>query len=109
MPTLHPKTPKDLLLAPLAAHIDINLGEIRDLPPAEIEDELALRLNLDLGGADRDKRAAWVLEYALWEVEMHDWHAEITGDSARLRLTGGSVTLDVGLSANLLAYIEHGH
>jgi hypothetical protein len=109
MPTLHPKTPKDLLLAPLAAHIDMNLQEIRDLPPAEIEDELALRLNLNIGGAARDTRAAWVLEYSLWQVDMHDWHAEITDDSARLRLTGGSVTLDIGLSATLLEYIEHGH
>ena len=50
-----------------------------------------------------------MLEYALWEVELHDWRAEITGDSARMRLTGGSVSLDIGLSANLLEYIEHSH
>jgi hypothetical protein len=37
---------------------------------------------------------------------MHHWKAEITDDAARLRLSGGSVTLDLGLSAALLDYIE---
>jgi hypothetical protein len=107
---LHPKTPKDLMLAPLAAEIDINLQEIRDIPPSEIESELALRLNLDvdLTGSDPEKRASWVLQFAVWNVDMHDWHAEITGDHARLRLSGGSVSLDVGLSAAIHRYIEHG-
>jgi hypothetical protein len=108
--TLHPKTPRDLMLAPLAAGIDINLQELRDLPPSNIEGELGLRLNLDPGvtGSDPATRADWVLRFALWNVDMHDWQAEITPDHARLRLTGGSVSLDVGLSAALHEYIEQG-
>jgi hypothetical protein len=34
--------------------------------------------------------------------------AEISADAARLHLSGGSVTLDVGLSATILAYIVDG-
>jgi len=108
MTRLHPKTPKDLLLAPLAAQIDLNLQELRDLTPTEIDYAVALQLNRRTGGADQAKRAAWILECALWYVEMHDWHAEITDDWARLRLNGGSVTLDLGLSATILRYIENG-
>ena len=48
------------------------------------------------------------LEAALRLVDMHDWHAEITDASARLRLSGGSVTIDLGLSATILDYIENG-
>jgi hypothetical protein len=32
----------------------------------------------------------------------------VTEDHCRLRLTGGSVTLDLGLSANIMRYIEDG-
>jgi hypothetical protein len=106
--TLRPKTPKDLLLAPVAAEIDLNLQPLRDLPPAEIADALGLTLNVDRAGADRAQRAARILDVALRSVELHDWHAEITDDAARLRLSGGSVTLDLGLSATLRDYIENG-
>jgi hypothetical protein len=106
--TLRPKKPKDLMLAPLAAEIDLNLQDLRDLTPDEIAGEVALRLNVLTSGSDRPKRAAWILACALWEVEMHDWQAEITDDSARLRLSGGSVTLDLGLSATIHRYIEDG-
>lgn len=49
-----------------------------------------------------------MLETALLGVDVHDWHAEITSDGARLRLSGGSVSIDLGLSATILEYIEHG-
>ena len=41
-------------------------------------------------------------------MDCHGWQGEITADSARLRLIGGSVTLDLGLSANILRFI-HGY
>jgi hypothetical protein len=41
-------------------------------------------------------------------VDLHAWDAEITDDAARLRLSGGSVTIDLGLSASIMRYIEHG-
>jgi hypothetical protein len=105
---LHPKYPTDLMLAPVAASVDLNLQRLRDRPPAEIDYELALELNLDTAGSTRADRTRWVLEAALRTVELHDWHAEITGDGDRLHLEGGSVTLDLALSATILRYIEQG-
>ena len=103
--TIHPKVPKDLALAPVAVAIDLQL---RDKSPAEIEFALALALNRTTTGSNRTERAAWVLDEAVRGVDLHAWSTEITGDSARLRLSGGSVTIDLGLSANILDYIENG-
>jgi hypothetical protein len=105
---LHPKSPIDLALAPVAAAIDINLQRLRDRQPEEIDYELALELNLNTHGSTRADRARWVHESAIRFVDLHDWRTEITEDGDRLRLDGGSVTLDLGLSAALLSYIEHG-
>jgi len=106
--TLHPRNPTDLMLAPVAAAVDLNLQSLRDKPPAEIDYLVALELNLDTSGSTRDDRTRWVLEAALRNVDLHDWQAEITDDGDRLRLEGGSVTLDLGLSATILHYIEQG-
>ncbi len=106
--TLRPKTPKDLMLAPVAAEVDLNLQPLRDKSPAEIAEALAIALNVDTAGHSPAERAGRVLEEALRTVELHDWHAEITDDSARLRLSGGSVSIDLGLSASILRYIEDG-
>lgn len=106
--TLRPKTPRDLLLAPVAAEVDQNLQSLRDKSPAEIGDALGLVLNVDRAGADRTQRAARILDVAVRMVELHEWQAEITDDAARLRLSGGSVSLDLGLSATILDYIENG-
>jgi hypothetical protein len=106
--TLRPKTPRDLLLAPVAAQIDLNLQELRDMSPGEIGDTLGLVLNVERVGADREHRGARILEFAVRSVELHEWHAEITDDAARLRLSGGSVSIDLGLSATILDYIDNG-
>ena len=106
--SLRPKSPTDLALAPVAVAIDLNLQRLRDRQPSEIDYELALELNLNTYGSTRADRAHWVQQSAIRFVDLHDWHAEITNDGGRLRLDGGSVTLDVGLSAALLHYIEHG-
>ena len=44
---IHPRTPKDLMLAPVAAEVDLNLQHLRDKSPGEIDDAIALSLNLD--------------------------------------------------------------
>jgi hypothetical protein len=49
-----------------------------------------------------------MLRAALRNVEMHQWTGEITPDACRLRVSGGSVTLDLGLGATLTRYIEDG-
>ena len=104
---LHPKAPKDLALAPLAAGIDLNLQRLRDKQPSEIAYELALELDTDENPLSTpQERAERVLQVALRDVDLHHWDAAITGDFARLRLSGGSVSLDLGLSASILAYIR---
>ena len=106
--TIHPKVPKDLALAPVAVAIDLNLLHLRDKSPAEIEFALALALNRTTADGSRADREAWVLDEAVRGVDLHTWHTEITSDAARLRLSGGSVSIDLGLSANLMRYIEDG-
>jgi len=108
MPTIPPKVPRDFLLAPVAAEIDLNLQRFRDLGPEELRFELDLELDRPEIRHTREERAARVLEVALRHVDLHSWSAAITDDGARLRLSGGSVTLDLGLSAGLLRYIEDG-
>ena len=106
--TLHPKKAKDLMLAPVAAEIDLNLQELRDLSTGEIGDAVALTLNTTRGGSGRDDRAHRILEFATRLIDLHEWETEITDDAARLRLSGGSVSIDLGLSASILQYIESG-
>ena len=101
-----PKVPADLALAPVAASIDLNLQRLRDTGEARIADELALALNQSTPAATRGARAKQVLQVALRDVDLHGWNADISPDATRLRLRGGSVTLDVGLSADLQRYIE---
>jgi hypothetical protein len=105
--TLVPKEAKDLVLAPVAAAIDLNLRYLRDRSPEEIEYELILELNVR-PSTSPEERAARVLEAALRNVDLHGWGAEITDDRARVRISGGSVSLDLGLSASLLRYLTEG-
>jgi len=106
--TIAPKEPKDLALAPVAAAIDANLKHLRDKTPAAIDYELTLQLNTPLAAGDVTERAARVLRVALRNVDMHHWSAEITDDCSSLCLSGGSVSLDLGLGASVLSYIVDG-
>jgi hypothetical protein len=103
---LRPKAPTDLTLAPVAAGIDLNLQRLRDLETAdEIVTELALELNVAGAGRTREERVEQVMRVALRDVDLHGWHADVSEDASRIHLHGGSVTLDVGLSAALERYI----
>lgn len=106
--TLHPKTLTDMALAPVAAEIDLNLQRFRDKDPADIDYELGLALDRPLLENTRDERADHVLRAALRNVERHGWDATITEDGCRLHLTGGSVTLDLGLGDTVMRYIDGG-
>jgi hypothetical protein len=108
MPTIPPKLPRDFLLAPVAAEIDLNLQRFRDLDDEALRFELDLELDRPEMRHTREERAARVLEVALRHVDLHNWSAAISDDAARLSLSGGSVTLDLGLSASLLHYIVDG-
>jgi hypothetical protein len=105
--TLHPKVATDLALAPVAAEIDLNLQRLRDRSTGEIEREL----QLELDRADHnssEKRSASVHDLAFRGVDAHGWEAEITEDACRLRLSGGSVSLDLGLGEAVMRYIRDG-
>jgi len=106
--TLHPKTLTDMALAPVAAEIDLNLQRLRDKSPADIDYELGLALDRPLHENTREERADHVLLMALRNVERHGWQAAITEDGSRLHLSGGSVTLDLGLGDTVMRYIEGG-
>ena len=106
--TLHPKNQTDLMLAPVAAEIDRNLQRLRDGSPRDVMAELELELDRPAMYLDRDTRAELVLRQALRFVEMRGWTATITDDAARLHLGGGSVSIDLGLSAAITRYIQEG-
>ena len=104
--TLHPKKPTDLMLAPVAAEIDVNLQRLRDKAGRDLDVEIALELNRESPPATREARATEVLRVGLRDVNLHGWSAEISDDASRLHLSGGSVSLDLGLSAEILRYID---
>ena len=103
---VHPRVPADLVLAPVAVAIDRNLEPLRDTAADAMEREI--QMVLDRPGRDdsAEERARRVLEAAVRNVDVHGWSAEIVADHSRLRLSGGSVSLDIGLCATLLAFID---
>jgi hypothetical protein len=103
--TLRPKTPIDLALAPVAAEIDLNLQGLRDEAVESIGDAVAFTLNTT-PAETRDGRAAQILELAVRGVDLHGWDVGISEDATRLQLRGGSVMLDVGLSARIRTFVE---
>jgi hypothetical protein len=102
---LLPKDPTDLTLAPVAVNIDRNLARIRDLLPEQIAADVALQLNRNPALNEHD-RAEQIRRVALRNVEMHNWDAAVSADFARLKLVGGSVTIELGLSHTIRRYIE---
>jgi hypothetical protein len=105
MTTLLPKAPVDLALAPVAAHIDDNLSRIRDISPSAIDVDLQLQLNTPPRRDDTDERCQRIRAVALRDVDLHGWDAAISHDWTRLRLSGGSVSIELGLSAAIRDYI----
>jgi hypothetical protein len=104
---MRPKASMDLSLAPVAAEIDSNLQPLREKATAEeIEAALQLATNRTPISDTREERGDRVLDLALRNVELHGWEVEMTDDNARLRLSGGSVSLDLGLSASISRFIE---
>lgn len=108
MPLL-PKAPTDLSLAPVAAHLDMNLARIRDVSPAEIDFQLALELDRPARSDTARERMERVLAMAERNVELHGWTPTITDDHCRMHLSGGSVSLDLALSASIMRYIDGAH
>jgi len=106
--TLHPKAPIDLALAPVAAGIDLNLQGLRDLTTDALDLELQLQLDRPPIPNDRNERETQVLRAALRNVDLHGWDGSISADGCRLHLSGGSVTLDLGLGATIMSYIVNG-
>jgi hypothetical protein len=93
------------MLAPVAVAVDRNLDPLRDEPADAIEAALQMALDRPSRDDTAEDRARRVLEAALRNIDLHGWTAEIVADRSRLRLSGGSVSLDIGLSASLTAFI----
>jgi hypothetical protein len=106
--TIHPKKQKDLLLAPVAVEIDLNLQRMRDGGSQDVVAELELELDRPAMCAERSEREELVLRQAIRHVDLHGWTAAISDDATRVHLGGGSVSLDLGLSAGITAYIVNG-
>ncbi len=106
MSSVLPKDHHDLTLAPVAVSIDRNLQALRDLEPHGVLAALELVLDRPERTGRPDERADRILEAALRNVERHGWKAHVTSDFSGIRLTGGSVTLDIGLSATILRFIH---
>jgi len=96
------------MLAPVAVEIDRNLKRMRDCSAQDVVAELELELDQPAVCHERDRRAELVLRQALRDVDLHGWSVEITPDGSRLRLDGGSVSLDLGLSPSITGYIQNG-
>ena len=104
--SLHPRETRDLALAPVAVHVDMNLRPLRESGPEELE--AAFQLLLDRPAIDntRGAREKRVLKVALRGVDLHGWDAAVTPDGSAVRLEGGSVTLDLALGATVQHHLE---
>lgn len=101
----HPKNVKDLALAPVAAEIDHNLQRLRGKSREEIRYELELELDESAKVDSRGARAELVLALAVRNTDLHGWAVAITDDASAVRLTGGSVSLDIALGAGAMEFI----
>ena len=108
MMTLRPRNTIDLALAPVAAHLDMNLARLRDVPVEEIDFQIALELDRPERSGTAQERSERLLAVAVRNVELHGWTPSISDDHCRLHLQGGSVHIDLGLSATIMHYIEGG-
>lgn len=106
--TVHPRNQKDLMLAPVAVEIDRNLQRLRVDLPYDVLAELELELDRPAMCRGPHERAELVLRQALRDVDLHGWTATLSDDASRIHLDGGSVSLDVGLSPAITAYITEG-
>jgi hypothetical protein len=106
--TVRPKSPIDLALAPVAVELDLNLAPMRDATDEEIGFHLDLELDRPERHASAQERIDRVLEAAVRNVDLHGWTPTVTEDHCRLRLSGGSVSLDLGLGAAIMRYIDGG-
>jgi hypothetical protein len=106
MSSTHPKNAKDLALAPVAVQVDENLRYLRSCTAAEVPAALELMLNAPERDDERSTRERRVLAAALRDVDLHGWDAALTDDGSAIRLTGGSVSLDIAVGASLLHHLE---
>jgi len=104
--SLHPRETRDLALAPVAVHVDMNLRPLRESGPEELEATLQLLLDRPEVDQSRVSRERRVLAAALRGVDLHGWNAAVTPDGSAVRLEGGSVTLDLAVGATVMRHLE---
>ena len=103
--TLHPKNVKDLALAPVAAGIDHNVQRLRGKSPEDIQYQLEIELDAVVDSKDPRARAEQVLAMAIRDVDLYGWDVAVTDDRSAIRLSGGSVSLDIALGASVMAFV----
>lgn len=104
--SIHPRQPKDFMLAPVAAEVDLNLQRLRHGSGPEVIAQLELELDRMATCTYREERAELVCRQAVRNVDLHGWTASISDDGWSLHLDGGSVSLDLGLSPGISRYIN---
>jgi hypothetical protein len=104
--SVHPKSSQDLFLAPVAVDVDTNLRPLREMSQGELVYDLALELNQPIELRDRSDRERAILGAATRFVHLHNYDASISDDATRLRLSGGSESLDLGLSPSITEYLR---
>ena len=81
--TLLPRAPIDLLLAPVAVHLDMNLARLREMSPAEIDFQIALALDRPERTGTAEERMERLVAVTVRNVELHGWTPTITDDHCR--------------------------
>ena len=103
--TLLPRAPIDLLLAPVAVHLDMKLARLRDMSPAEISYAMALELDRPERTGTAAERAERLLAATVRNVELTQilpalkppkGSAGKVGGHARFAATGNSFRLKSG-------------
>jgi hypothetical protein len=106
MPALLTQRPTDLALSPVAAQIDRNLGKLRNLTSDEIAFDVALQLDYRPRNDDARERAECIRKLAVKCIRrLWGWKVELNPDYTHLRLSGGSVPIELGLSDSIHDYI----
>ena len=87
----------------------MNLARLRDMSPAEIDFQIALELDRPERSGTAEERMARLRAVAVRNVELHGWTATITDDHCGMRLSGGSVSIDLALSVPMMRFIDGAH
>lgn len=94
----------DVMLAPVALHVDEQIQELSTLAPAALRFEVGLRS--DLADRTEGQRRTAVLSAISRRLEMHGWELEWTDRGVRLHHGASPNTLVLGVPESIREYIR---